>query len=446
MAADSMKRVTEPAKRTPVLLEADVVVVGGGPAGIAAAVGSAKAGAKTVIIERYSCLGGNITIASVEPPSWYRQEKTTMPGGVQREIEERMIALGAVSKCIMQGIGLSYDTEVFKYMADSYVKEYGITPVYHCVGASPYVVDGLVKGVITESKSGRTAALAKRVIDCTGDADIVARAGAPCRKGDELTGRMQAGTLKFFATNVDIGRVEAAMDKDPGSRDPYVHKLLYQPFENAERAGEAPLQNSMNRIFYSAIPPCDININLATQDRDLDGTDVRSLTASEIKLRKEALEVLRRFRTYGKDEGLAEAKLRNFATAVGVRETRRIVADYTLTNADIYGKARFQDTVGVFPVYADGENVKEIPYTDAYFQIPFRILVPQGVDNLLAAGRCISCARDAVPTTRQMDFCMTTGQAAGAASALSIREGVSSRHADVTSLQVELQRQGLRVF
>ena len=144
--------------------------------------------------------------------------------------------------------------------------------------------------------------------------------------------------------------------------------------------------------------------------------------------------------------GFENAKLRNYATAVGIRETRRIVGDYTITEEDVYKRARFEDSIGVFPVYADGEGVKEIPFTDAYFQVPFGIIKPQGVENLLAAGRCISCDRASVPTTRQMDFCMVTGQAAGAASALSIRQGVPSRDVDIASLQEELQRQGLRVF
>jgi hypothetical protein len=439
--------VKEKDRQVEVLLKCDVVVVGGGPAGIAAAVGAAKAGVKVVIVERYSCLGGNITVCGVEPPSWYRQEKTTMPGGVQKEIEDRMIALDAVTPCAFRpSIGLSYDTEVYKYMADCYIKEYNITPIYHCVGVFPYMEGDVVKGVITESKSGRRVILAKRVVDSTGDADLVYRSGAPCLKGDPETGKLSAGTLKFFLADVDIDKLEAAMDEDPNSRDPYVHKLLYKPFDNAVKAGEPPLENSLNRIFYTSIRPGAVNVNLATYDRNLDGTDVLSLTASEIRLRKETFEVIRRLRKYGAYAGFEDAKLRNFAMSVGVRETRRIVGNYTLTFDDIFKQGRFEDTIGVFPVYADGENIKEIPYTDAYFQVPFRVLIPRGVENILAAGRCISGERKAVPTTRQMDFCMVTGQAAGAASALSIKQGIATREVNISILQKELEHQGLRVF
>jgi hypothetical protein len=315
------------------------------------------------------------------------------------------------------------------------------------MGVMPYMEGNVVKGVITESKSGRKAILAKRVVDCTGDADIVFRSGASTMKGDLKTGKLSAGTLKFFMNDVDVGKLEAAMDKDPGSRDPYIHKLMYAPFQKAEKAGEEPLKNSLGRIHYTAMAaPGVINVNFATYDRELDGTDVISLTASEIKLRKEILEIIRRLRKYGAEEGFADAKLSYFATAVGVRETRRIVGGYTITFDDILNKCRFVDTIGIFPVYADGENVKEIPFTEAYFQVPFRIIQPQGIENLLAAGRCISCDRSAVPTTRQMDFCMVTGQAAGAASALSIKQSCNSRAVNVSALQKELEHQGLRVF
>ncbi|MBQ3879082.1 MAG: FAD-dependent oxidoreductase [Oscillospiraceae bacterium] len=438
-------QITEPARKIDVLRTCDVLVIGGGPAGIGAAVGAAKAGADTVIVERYGFLGGNITVCAVEPPSWYRQEKTTMPGGAAKEIEDRMVALGAAKPVAFRpSTGLAYDTEMYKVMADDYIQSYGVTPLYHCMGTTPYLEGNVVRGVITESKSGRMAILAKRVIDATGDADLIYRSGAPVLKGDPVTGKMQAGTLKFFLNNVDIDKVEQAIDRDPDSRHPLVHKLLYEPFKKAREAGEPELENSLNTIFYTCIEPDEININLATYDRNLDGTSVESLTASEIRLRKEVLEVIRRLRLYG--DGFEKARLRNFATAVGLRETRRIVGGYTLTTQDIASRARFEDTIGIFPVYADGEGVKEIPFTDAYFQVPYRILVPQGVENLLAAGRCISGTRDAVPTTRQMDFCMVTGQAAGAASALSIRQDRAVRDVDIETVQKELTRQGLRVF
>lgn len=442
-----MASIIEHSKEIPVLHQCDVVVVGGGPSGMAAAACAAKAGAKTLLIERYGCLGGNITISAVGPVSWYRQAGTTTPGGVAAELEQRMIALDAVSQTSFRpSTGYCYDTEMFKYMADQYILEQGITPLYHCTGTTAYLEDGVVKGVITESKSGRVAVLASRVIDCTGDADIAARAGAPYEQGNVATGQCGAATLKFFLTGVNVEKLEAAMDEDPENRDPLKHKLFHKTFDKAAAAGEPPFAHSLNLMQYDIVSPTDINVNLATFDKRLDATNVESLTEIEIAHRKLILAIIDRLNKYGVDEGFGAAKLRNYAMAVGVRESRRIVADYILTAADILEGRRFADTVGVFPIYMDGEGVKRIPYTSEYFQVPFRILVPTQLQNLLCAGRCVSCTRDAVPTTRQMDFCMLTGQAAGAASALSIRQGVPSAKVEITALQAELERQGVRIF
>jgi hypothetical protein len=298
------KSILEPKQELPVLLACDVAVVGGGPAGLGAAIGAADAGADTVIIEQYGCLGGNITVCAVEPPSWYRQEKTTMPGGAQKEIEDRMIALGAVSRTSFRpSIGYAYDTEMYKYMADELVQAHGITPLYHCLGTIPYIVDGKVCGVITESKSGRCVILAKRVVDCTGDGDMAARAGAPFEMGNAAEKGLAPGTLKFFAMDVDIEKMEASMDSDPLNRDPYHHKLFHSVFDRAAAAGEIPIPDTRHCFHYTPVPPSDINVNLAASDWTLDGTDVLSLTKSEIKQRTAIRRLFERFRKYGAEDG-----------------------------------------------------------------------------------------------------------------------------------------------
>jgi len=220
--------ISEPQRQIPILDEADVVVVGGGPSGIAAAVASARSGAKTILLERYGCLGGNITICNMEPVNWYRQPRTANTGGIGAEFELRMggIEYGSETCNMQPSIGLSYNTEMFKQMADEMVLEAGVKPYFHIMGAMPYMEGNEVKGVITESKSGRQAILCKQVVDCTGDADIAARAGVPYLKGDEH-GKTMAVTLVFGLSGIDpdvvLTKEESYYDRD--ALVEYLHEL-----------------------------------------------------------------------------------------------------------------------------------------------------------------------------------------------------------------------------
>src|SRR6201991_3366124 len=176
-----MKTINEPARSIDVILETDVLVVGSGPGGLAAALAAARAGAKTALLDRNGCFGGNITQVGVEGFAWYRHEKTGDCEGIGIEFEQRAKAMGA-SMPEPQSISEALDAEMFKWVADTLVQEAGITPLLHRMGVAPIVENGVITGVITESKAGREAILAKRVINATGDADIAARAGAPYRK------------------------------------------------------------------------------------------------------------------------------------------------------------------------------------------------------------------------------------------------------------------------
>ena len=173
--------ILEPARKTPVALETDVVVVGSGPGGLAAALAAARCGAKVVLVERFGCFGGNITVVGVEGFAWYRHEQTVEANGIGREFEERAKAMGAA---VPESQSLSYelDSEGFKLVADKLVSEAGVVPMLHRQFVAPIMEGTEVRGIIVESKSGREAILAKRVIDATGDADIAHRAGAPTIK------------------------------------------------------------------------------------------------------------------------------------------------------------------------------------------------------------------------------------------------------------------------
>lgn len=438
------KTIMEPAREIEILMDVDVAVVGGGPAGIAASVGAAREGAKTVVVEQYGCLGGLISISSMEPPSWWREERTTMPGGVVEDLDQKMIAMGAVQKSFFKpATSLAYDTEMFKYVADEYIKENGVIPVLHCLGVMPLMEGNTIVGVVTESKSGRLAIRAKRVIDCTGDADIAYRAGVECVMAEEKTGDLEpgylmGGTLVYGLTDVDTAAVEEEADSDPSQRHPVMHRKMYHGIEKARAAGEImpPYTNKSfiyNRVTKNELPALNHCVY------PVDGTDVLSLTKAEIESRKSIIDIIPILRKY--EKGVENAKLRNFAMSIGVRETRRIIGEYRMEFKDVFDEKTFPDAIGVYPVCMDGPEGVLPAFTEAYFQVPYRITVPVKIENLLVAGRCCSSKRRAVTITRQVDFAMVTGQAAGVASALSIRQDVPPRHVDIPSLQTALKKQ-----
>jgi ribulose 1,5-bisphosphate synthetase/thiazole synthase len=451
-------QIEEPARSLEVILETDVLVVGSGPGGLAAALAAARAGARTALIDRNGCFGGNITQVGVEGFAWYRHEHTVDCEGIGIEFEERAKAMGAAMP-EPQSLSHALDAEMFKWVADELVQEAGITPLLHRLGVAPIVRNGAIRGVITESKAGREAILARRVIDATGDADIATRAGAPVRKSPKE--EMMAVSVMFSMSGVDKRKFIDAVKADPqtygdwsgngewdyettGKEDELFSPFLRKPFQQALAAGLIPPSlQTIAGTWGTVTDQGDLTYLNLVHVPCIDGTDPADLTRGEMRGRREAiyaLEALRKFMP-----GCEDAKLRNFGMTLGIRDTRKIDALYNLTGNDVREQGRFDDAIGIFPEFVDGYGVLILPTTGRYWQVPYRALVPKGIDDLIVAGRCIGGDKISHASARNMMCCAVSGQGAGVAAAISLQRDESFANVNIGAVQSELLRQGARI-
>ncbi len=456
-----MSIYTEKQRELPVKHTTDVLVIGGGPSGIAAAIAAARAGAKTMIVERYGSFGGVITQVGVEAVAWYRHEGLVNEAeGLLFEMEDTANRMGAARKeC--QSDSMALDTELFKYVCDTMVLDAGVDVLFHTYVVDAIVEHGIVTGVITESKSGREAIMAKRVVDCTGDGDIIEYSGAFFNKAPKK--ELMAVTSLFSCKGVDCEKFmsyvlndlkptykdwggNAWKQESDGKTDDMFSPFIERPFVDAIKNGELVIEDEFVTIggTWSSLTEYGevTQLNLVFM-RNIDCTDATELTRAELMGRRycmKALDILRK-----KVPGFENAVISRFSTTLGTRESRLLDGEYTITKEDVFSQGRFDDAVAMFPEFIDGRSYLILPTTGRYYQIPYRALKPKNIDNLLVAGRCISGEPVAHTSFRNMACCIATGQAAGIAAAISIQDGVTTGDVSVSKVQAELKNQHVQL-
>lgn len=450
-----------PPRRAVLAADVDVLVVGGGPAGLGAALGAADAGGRVVLAERYGFLGGNATAALVMPLMSFHTDRPVLEsgeaklfptdhgpgepvvGGILLRLLERLIAArGAIRPSSETGYVVPFDPELFKGVALDLLDEAGVSLLLHSFASDPLVRDSRVEGAIFETKSGPLVVRARAVVDATGDGDIAARAGAAYEIGREADGLVQPMTLMFRVADFEREAFLAYAREHPDQWRG-VHGL-WELVRKATEAGELDLARE-DILFFATPRPREVSVN-STRVTGVLGTDVWDLTRAEWNGRRQMRQITAFLQKYV--PGFEDSYAVQGGVQVGVRESRRIKGEYQLSAADIIGARKFPDVIarGAYPVdihnpTGKGTILKKLPPGEAY-DVPLRCLVPQQIENLLVSGRCISGTHEAHSSYRVMPICMATGQAAGVAAAFAARTGKDVRDLQVNAVQDELLRQG----
>ncbi|MBH5370353.1 FAD-dependent oxidoreductase [Bradyrhizobium glycinis] len=437
--------IDEPARKVPLYGEYEVVVLGGGPAGIVAAAAAARAGRKILLIERYGFLGGMGTAAGVTNfcglHGNVHGEHRRLVQGLASELLariDRLNGLNAPHLILGKVFAQAYDTAAYKIAADELLASHKVNMLFHALGAGVVMADGRrIDAMLVETKAGRQAVRAEIFIDCSGDGDLAVWAGAPFEIGDEH-GHPLYPSMMLRLNGIDPAKAGEAW------------RTIPQLMDRAVAAGthRFPRKSAIVRPQKSGI---EWRVNFTQVAREdghaINGIEPDDLTRGEIEGRKQALAAYEFLRSAV--PGFEKSYIVDLPPQLGIRETRRIKGGYQLSGEDVLGCASFADSIGVngWPIEAHvpGDVVftfPPIPESRGYNELPYRMLVPEGVDNLLVAGRCASMTHEGQSAARVSGACFAMGEAAGSAAALALSGNRIPREIPIEKLQETLKQQG----
>ncbi len=408
----------------------DVVAVGGGPAGIGAALGAARQGARTLLLERYGFFGGVASYGMGMPINQMRPEGK--PRGAVHELLIAKLRAYGDDAVRIPNHAVVCNVEYLKVAVMDALDEVGCAYLLHSHVADAIVEGDRVAGVVLATKEGPVRIAAGTVVDASGDADVAYYAGAATLKGREEDGFLSPMTLCFTIANVDVPAARAANAADRGFAD-----LI------ARARDEYPLLPERMHFELAPFPIANalvINHSGTKRCGALDGTKPEDMTEAERYSRRQALQIVAALRAYG-GPAFAQVQLGATGPQVGVRETRRVKGVYALTEADALSGSRFDDVVawrsGMLDIGFVRYEAMQV------HDVPYRALLPEAMDGLLAAGRCISASHVAASAGKSMGNCLATGHAAGVAAAMAVARGVAPRELPVADIQAALRADGV---
>ncbi|WP_207514702.1 FAD-dependent oxidoreductase [Longitalea luteola] len=452
---NNLGTIQEPAKTIPIRTQVDVLVVGGGPSGITAAMAAAEDGLRVLLIESRSFVGGNMTIG-LPILGFLGQKGNQIIKGLPQKLIDRLAARQAASEhrpCPLHMSLTLVEPESVKTVALEMLRESNVEVLFYTFCAGVVMEGDELKGVIVESKAGREAIMAKVVIDCSGDADVAYRSGVPCEYGNEHGG-VQPPTLMFCLGGVDTEKLRLSVAQEPrtyltdfipaeyfGQNNQFVLVGMRNLVKKAQEDGLT--LTTERTILITGLRKGEVWVNM-TRVNGVNGTDPESLTHGEIEGRKQIYDIQRYLIEYV--PGFENAYFLKTAPFLGIRETRRIIGQYTMTREDIMSCRHFEDAIAVASYPLDIHHPQgggcTLEWCGDCYDIPYRSLVPQKVKNLLVAGRCISTTHEAMSAIRVMAPCMAMGEAAGRAAKQAVRRNVQPAAVDVQQLQQELISKG----